>query len=233
MKEKFSATSDRLITDTLTEMPCPGARTGSCRCSSVGQSIRLVSGRSAVRIRSPAPSISDVRKRDPVILGTPSARCAQRLSSFHLRSGSAAAAAAGLPIRLRPGLSQLRSLAWATARPGPPAGHRERGFAGDPEHRQPRGRRRLDRIPRPIWTREARADRTSRHRWRAIQACVPVAIADTCMPRLRNRSLAARCPFPPRPGPAPRRQDPHATSAKPAAPARAVRPAGCALAGAR
>ena len=147
-----------------------------------------------------------------MILGTPSARCAQRLSSFHLRSGSAAAAAAGLPIRLRAGQSQRRSLAWATARPGPPAGHRERGFAGDPEHRQPRGRRRLDRIPRPIWTRAARADRTSRHRWRAIQACVPVAIADTCMPRLRQtgpwpldvpfrlgpaQRLGARTPMPP------------------------------------
>ena len=32
--------------------------------------------------------------------------------------------AAGLPIRLRPGLSQQRSSACAAARPGPPAGHR-------------------------------------------------------------------------------------------------------------
>ena len=41
----------------------------------------LVSGRSAVRIRSPAQrqSISDVRKCDLVIPGAPSARCARRL----------------------------------------------------------------------------------------------------------------------------------------------------------
>ena len=44
----------------------------------------LVSGRSAVRIRSPAPSTSDMRKRDLADLGAPSARCAQRLSSFLL-----------------------------------------------------------------------------------------------------------------------------------------------------
>jgi hypothetical protein len=40
----------------------------------------LVSGRSAVRIRSPAPSISDVRKPRFAEPGKPPARCAQRLS---------------------------------------------------------------------------------------------------------------------------------------------------------
>src|ERR1700722_2684975 len=47
----------------------------------------LVSGRSAVRIRSPAPTTSDVRKRDLADLGAPSARCAQRLSSFRRGEG--------------------------------------------------------------------------------------------------------------------------------------------------
>ena len=44
----------------------------------------LVSGRSAVRIRSPAPSPPDMRKRDQTEAGAPSDRCAQRLSSFRV-----------------------------------------------------------------------------------------------------------------------------------------------------
>ena len=53
------------------------------------------------------------------------------------RSGSAAAARAGLPIRLRH--SPRRSSACAAARPGPPGDldHGVRGFNGDREHRQP------------------------------------------------------------------------------------------------
>jgi hypothetical protein len=44
----------------------------------------LVSGRSAVRIRSPAPSFIDVRKRVQTEPDAPSVRCAQRFSSFRV-----------------------------------------------------------------------------------------------------------------------------------------------------
>jgi hypothetical protein len=132
--------------------------------------------------------------------------------------------AAGLPIRLRAGLSQQRSSACAAARPGQPAGHRTR---------RP-GLRRRSRVPSaaaagagPIARRRPSVSRTQGRpggcsdRWLS-PVCVP-AVAGTCMPRLRNRSFccsiflsaSARVS-----ASAPR---PHATSPKPAALAHAAR----------
>ena len=134
--------------------------------------------------------------------------------------------AAGLPIRLRPGLSRRRSSACAAARPGPPAGHRTRRAEASPAIASTvsrRGWRRPHRTPRPS-VYEGK-DVQGVRRSLAGRGCFrPGGSRRLGMPSLRNRSLCCRRMFfatSARVGASVPR--PHATSPKPAAPAHAAR----------
>ena len=133
--------------------------------------------------------------------------------------------AAGLPIRLRPGLSRRRSSACAAARPGAPAGHRTRPSGLRPAIASTvsrRGWRRPDRTPKTICTEEARADRAfaiaggprmfpsgggSRHLWATLAQQV-LLLLDVLFASARVGASVPR---------------PHATSPEPAALAHAAR----------
>ncbi len=132
--------------------------------------------------------------------------------------------AAGLPLRLRPGLSRRRSSACAAARPGAPAGHRTRRVRASPAIASTvsrRGWRRPDRTPKTIHDRGSKGvqgvPRSLAGRG------VGAAVAGTCRPRSRNRSFCCSMFFcaSARVGASVPR--PHATSPKPAALAHAAR----------
>ena len=163
------------------------------------------------------------------------ASCANGFPVFSYRGGRCGPAvtgavqpmlpAAGLPIRLRPGLSRRRSSACAAARPGAPAGHRTRRSRLRRRSRAPSAAagRRPYRTPKTIRIEGPRTSRAFGNRRRAADVSVRAAVAGTCMPRSRIRSFCCSmfCCASARVGASVPR--PHATSPKPAALAHAAR----------